>query len=486
MGAVDEGVAETALASVRVEFDHGEPNALGSSVSAPSQRGSRRVAAFGGVLAVGIVGALIGLGRPSLEAAPPATTALPQPASTVSGQVLVERLTADIDPVTITSISAVGDEWIAATRDPQNLLWSNDDGLTWATLDAPGQPSAVLAVGSTADGQPLVLVNRSADGSTNYLETQVLRDGSWIVDRERPPMAEIAGRIRQTMLGEDAIVLIEDPWDRPVPEVSDALADFVPRDVAAQTCEVVRMINDEAAEYELRSCDDRIIGRIDRSLIDIGSESDDRLAFAQEVLRRRNIVYVARPGEPLAKIEMGPSQLVLSMAPTPDGFMAFILDTVDVLDDANLLYSQALAARLVQWDRETESFEAVETPILTSAWVGNRIEGNTDGSITLVTSLGLYRAEAPFRDWELLTTGPGGRLSPGQVFSSALYGDGFFVDDTSNDLLFWATCCGESASLARGWQDIQLEESGFRRVLIATDSTLLSYTRDGRTVLANR
>lgn len=472
--------------SVRVEFDQVQPSGLGSLVSAPSPRGSRRAATFAGVVAVGIVGVLIGLGRPSPEAAPPATTALPQPASSVSGPVLVERSTADIDPVTITSISAVGDEWIAATRDPQNLLWSNDDGLTWATLDAPGQPRAVLAVGSTADGQPLVLVNRSPGESTNYLETQVLREGRWIVDQERPPFAEIGGRILQTTLDEDAIVLTESPWDRPVPEVGDALADFVPRDVAAQTCEVVRMINEDAAEYELRSCDDRIIGRIDRSLIDIGSESDDRLAFAQEVLRTRNIVYVARAGEPLARIEMGPSQLVLSIAPTPDGFMAFILDTVDVLENTSLLYSQALSARLVKWDRATESFDAIETPIRTTAWAGNRIEGNTDGSITLVTSLGLYRAEAPFRDWELLTTGPVERLAPGQMFSSALHGDGFFVDDVSNDLLFWATCCGESASLAREWQDIRVEESGSRRVLIATDSTLLLHTRDGRAVLVNR
>lgn len=402
---------------------------------------------------------------------------------TAPDRIAADNVRADeVDPHRITSIAPVGESWVAATRDRGSPLWSTDGGLTWATSGAPGEPTELLAVGQDSDGVTRALVSRPDNEGGTTIETQVVRTDGWIHDAERSVFPELQGRIVRGMVGDTSVVLVEEPWDQPVPVVSDALADFVSRSMADETCVVTRTIVEGTSVYELADCSGRLLETIGKDLIDIGSEADDRLAFAQEVLRKRILVHLARPGGEVSVVEMGPSQIVLGLVPTQDGFLALILDSSDVLGDTNLLYSQALAARIVHWDRATGLFRTVETPVRASAWSGNRVVGNDDGSITLVSSLGLYRSDPPFTDWTLLTTGPDGeRLAPFEVFSSALFGDGFFVDDGPEDDRFWAWG-GQDV----GWRHIETGGFDLRRVLLSSSTRIVFDTIDGQIVEVSR
>jgi len=467
--------------SVRVEIvDAGLTGAADQPVG-PGTMWRRIAAAIGGLL---VVTTLIGLASsgdseplPAAPSAPPTS----QPADAPPGGVPAQRTLVDLDPSSITFLAPLEDQWIAVTRNDRTLLWSGDGGLTWATSAVADQPQNVLAVGTSGSGQPSALVAQPVNDGVR-VDTQVWRDGAWILDPQRTPLIVESGRIVSTMLARESIVVVEDVWGRPVPEVSSVLAEFVAQSVADRVCSVVRTIVDGASVYNLFDCMGELIGSIGSDLIDIGSEADDRLAFAQDVLRSRNTVLIAPPGRPVDRIELGPAQRVLSIAPTRDGFVALMLDSVDVLDNTNLLYSQALSARLVHWERSTDTINRLDMPVTASAWAGNSVVSNGGNSVTLVTTLGLFRAESPFDDWRLATVGPKERLAPGQRFGSPLFGEGFYVDDRENPGVFWATCCDGEMMPDGSWETIETNGTRFDRVLIATDSWV-TFASPDRTIV---
>ena len=428
-----------------------------------------------------LVAGLLALGRSTSNVEPPPTTtsATSAPPSTRVATSAPSPVVLDLEPHLLTSIAPTSDGWIGAVFDDGRLVRSNDDGATWMVTTDGTTPTGVVAVGTSAIGQPNALVKRFSNFELLFV-TMVLSEGKWVVDERRAPLVvPTDAQIVSAAVGEETIVVIEDQWDRPVAEVSAVVAEFVHPDIADATCRMFRNVVDGASVYDLFDCAGAKIGEINAEL---RSEAHDRLSFASELLRSRYVVFVSgSEGEP-ERIEMGPSQVVLSLVPIEGGFAALVLDSLEVLDNPKRLFGGALTVRLVHWDRIADVFTLAETPIIGSVWSANRLVANVDGSITLVTSLGLFSATPPFDDWKLLTTGPFEQLSPGQEFNSALHGDGFFVNDPSGPGLFWASCCGDESNGRESWRDIEITGQSFQRALIATNSILVVHTTEGEII----
>lgn len=471
--------------SVRLEFEDSSVGGTGGSGEGGAGRSVSLVTLSVAIVGAGLlVASLLALGRSSSAAEPPPTSA---PATTIAQRVRTPAVAPapepiELDPRLLTSLAPAGDGWIGTVSNQGRIVRSGDDGATWTVDTGPDAPTAAVSVGLSASGQPSALVQRDLNGDFLF-ETLVLRGNEWVLDPQRAPLAVPSdAQIRSLVVAEETIVVVEDQWDRPVAEVSAVLAEFVETNIADSTCRMVRNVVDQASVYSLFDCDGELVGQIGAESIEPRSEDDDRLSFAQDVLRSRYVVFVSSPDAEPERIEMGPAQLVVSSVPIDGGFAALVLDSLEVLDNPDLLFGGALAVRLVHWDRTTSAFTLAETPIIGSVWSANRLVANADGSITLVTSLGLYSARTPFVDWELVTTGPFDRLQPGQEFSSPLHGDGFFVNDPVGPGGFWASCCGADLGGENGWRDLVTEGQRFERALIATDSLLVIHTSEGEIV----
>ncbi|MFT7476547.1 MAG: hypothetical protein ACI81L_003502 [Verrucomicrobiales bacterium] len=442
------------------------PQRPGRSFLAPVAIAIAAIAVVGGIL-------LLSVDRDPVAAPPDSTTPatiapLPAPTNATRSE---ERQIIELDPHDLESIAAIGDEFVATARNRDELLWSLD-GLSWEVDADPLR--GVEAVGGV-DGETRALVSRSNGEGGLIVETMAHRDGVWVVDSSRAPLEIERGDILETRIGKDSLVVVGDEWDRPVPEVSAVVAEYVSDDIAEATCAVRRNSN---TGYEFLDCDGNELARLTPAAIEPGSFDDDRLSFAQEVLRKRSTIYLARPGEPSVKIELGPSVLVLDAATTNDGFVAFVLDPIDVLQNVDLLYSQAFTASLIRWDVESETITELPAPVRASAWSANRVVAQDDGSLLVVSPLGLHRASTPFTDWELISVGAFDPPRPSRVVNTALYGAGLFVPDPTFDGTMHMSCCGID------WESVDVG-ANFRRMLIVTDSVLVFDTLD-RTIVSVR
>ena len=217
----------------------------------------------------------------------------------------------------------------------------------------------------------------------------------WEPRNDRPTIVIESGQVIQTIVGDLSLAVVEDRWQFPVPEVSEVLTAFVPEAVASQTCGMNRTVREGGgADYELLDCDRNPIAVIDAADIEVGSSADDLLAYSQEVLRTRTVVYLAIPGRELQVVELPPAQLILDITPTANGFVAFILDSSEVLGNIDFLYSQSFAALLISWEAGdgpvTPFATPIQTPIRASAWSLNEVSVNPDASLTIISPAGLH------------------------------------------------------------------------------------------------
>jgi hypothetical protein len=468
----------TDAASVRVEVTDGhndratdqvpeDQRSPGRSFLVPLGIAAAAIAVVGGLL-------LLSVDRDPIAESPDATaptTIAAVPARAIEPQV-EPRVIIELDPHDLKSIAAIGDEFVATARNRDELLWSSD-GLTWEVEADPLR--GVEAVGGV-EGETRAVVSRPNGDDGLIAETLAHRDGVWVVDSNRAPIEIERGTILETRIGRDTLIIVEDRWDRPVPEVSVVVAEYASDEVAQATCAVRRNSN---TGYEFIDCDGNELARLSAAAIEPGSFDDDRLSFAQEVLRKRSTIYLARPGEPVVKIPLGPSVLVLDSAATDDGFVAFVLDPIDILQNPDLVYFQSFIASLIRWDVESGTITELPTPVRASAWSANRVVAQDDGSLLVVSPLGVHQASAPFTEWERISVGAFDPPRPSRVVNTSLYGDGLFVPDPTFEGAMHMSCCGID------WESVDVG-ANFRRMLIATDSVLVFDTLDRTTVSVRR
>ena|GEM_PF-2371552 len=401
---------------------------------------------------------------------------------------------ARIDPHNLQTIAPLGDDWLATTRGASGVLRSTNDGRTWTVdAEAAGDGIEIYSLGES-NGETIALVTPDdlsplkVDGDIveyDYLDTWGYGDDGWEPLADRSPIIVASGQVTHTLVGDISLAVVEDRWQAPVPEVIEVLEQFVAADVAAKTCALNRtVLADGGADYELLDCAGAPVGLIAAADVEVASKDDDLLAFTQEVLRTRTVVYVSIPGRDLQIVELAPSQLILDITLTDAGFVAFILDSSQVLGNVDILYSQSFAALLIGWEAGdgpvTPFATPIQTPVRASAWSLNEVHANADGSLTVISPIGLHRGEPPFESWTLLSAGPIDPPLPGRIASSALYGDGFYMPDPrSEDFLFAST---EGIT----WTAFQHEGANLRRMLIATDEFFTFDTVDRTIVRIDR
>ena len=388
----------------------------------------------------------------------------------------------EVDPHSLQTIAPVGNDWLATSRGSEPVLRSTDDGRSWtADSDAATLGIDIRSLGRIEDRTVGLVTPNVYDVDVDVLDTWVFGPDGWEPLLDRETILVESGRVTRTLVGELSIAVVEDRWQSPVPEVTTVLAQFVPESVAAQTCAMNRTVLPAGgADYDLIDCEGNPVGQIAATDIEVGGKDDDLLAFTQEVLRTRTVVYVAIPGREVQVVELPPSQLILDITLTESGFVAFILDSSEVLGNVDILYSQSFAALLIGWEAGdgpvTPFATPIQTPVRASAWSLNEVHANPDGSLTVISPIGLHRAEPPFDSWTLLSAGPIDPPLPGRIASSAVYGDGFFMPDPRSEDFFYASDDGET------WTAYQHDGANLRRMLIATDEFLTFDTVD-RTIV---
>lgn len=453
---------------MRVEWGTDDAHTLmGTGTEAVASVGSKRWPVLAALAVVGVIvaGALASLGRsesPNDAAPTPTTEAEATAAAEPSEPVRVDQRLVDAASVELTSIARAGDRWAATATDRADLLWS-EDGLVWFE-EPQTSPRGVERVFSSND-ETLVVQRRERDDGVSF-ETLQARDGQWIVDTTRAPIEVGESRVLAVDIGGATVVVTESPMPALVPEVIGLIEEFVSPQLAQQTCLLNRtLVESSELEYALFDCDGDEIGAIDT--VPMGSRDDDRLAFAESVLRKRTIVHVSTPGAPAETVPLGPGQVILDMELVDDGFVAFILDPIEVIDEASLLYSQAFEASLIRWDA-ANGLERLETPVRTSAWSANRAIAQPDGSMLITSPVGVHHAEPPFTEWELLSTGPFDPPRPGHVVETPLLGEGLFVIDAADPAVVHVSCCGSA------WETIRLGQADVESLLvIAADHFLM-------------
>lgn len=400
---------------------------------------------------------------------------------------VIELASDPIDPHRIQTIAPTDDGWLATAAGSESVLFSDDDGRTWQADTERGDLRVDIRALGQAGGETVALAtpNFGEEDLADLLETWTHGPDGWQRRTDRPAIAIESGRVTRMLVGETSLVVVEDRWQKPVPEVTEVLAKFVPLSIASQTCAMNRIVIDNAgSDYELVSCEGESIGLIPASAIEVGSKDDDLLAFTQEVLRTRTVIYMAIPGREQQVVELPPSQLILDIELTNEGFVAFILDSSEVLSNVEILYSQSFAALLIRWeagDGPVTPFPTpVQTPVRASAWSLNEVVASPDGSLTVISPIGLHQSEPPFDSWTLLSSGPIDPPLPGRIASSALFGGGFFMPDPRHEDFFYASNDGET------WTAFEHDGANLRRMLIATDDFFTFDTVDRSIVRVER
>lgn len=391
---------------------------------------------------------------------------------------------AEVSAHLLTSISPFDGGWIGAARDNTSLIESVDGGTSWRVSTAGHALDGVVAVGQTSDGQPAALTARTVDDD-QILETLVWRD-VWVLDATRPPIVvDAAATIVSARVASDTIVVTDQAWDRPVPEVSEVLVAFTDSAVASSTCSIIRAFGDDAIRFDLLDCDRTVLDSIG---VETGgsTDGDAKLAVAAEVLQSRHVIHVSRPDTGLHAVPLGPSQYVQAVEGVDDGFVALTFDSLAALREPSLLFAQALSGGMIAWDASADASRVIELPIGTSAWSTNTLTSTDDGEVVFASNQGVYAAPTPFTSWDLLTTGPFIRLTPGQRFGTALHGAGLFVDDPGGPGLFWATCCDDASNSFDAWESVASNGGAFSRALIASDDSIVFHGHDGEAIAVPR
>lgn len=191
---------------------------------------------------------------------------------------------------------------------------------------------------------------------------------------------------------------------RPIPVLVDFLSAHGAAEFAESTCSLEAVEGESRGTYDLIDCGGERTGRI------AGREGIEAFALAtvSTVLEIENLITVQPDGSALSEVVLGQGKEVVSIAATPDGFLAVVLDTLDGLDPERRRLGDP-TGRLYRWTVDTGLVDITSTlpnELGLSDWFNMEVVVDANGIASVATDDEIYRGDAEYRAWELVRQAP--------------------------------------------------------------------------------